>query len=135
MKRSTLAGLTILAAALGFSGISHAEPLDSSKTLVCDIVHASQCDAVAECRGVEADQIDLPPVVLIDFEQGRIASEDGQRTSPIAATETSEDVLILQGHQNGRGWVIVIERATGHLSASLAETAGSFVLAGACSPQ
>lgn len=135
MKRSTLVSLMVLAGALGFSGISNAELLDSSKPLVCDIVEASQCDAVAECRGVEADEIDLPPVVLIDFEKGRIASEDGQRTSPIAATETSEDVLILQGHQNGRGWVMVIERTTGHLSATLAETAGSFVLAGACSPQ
>ena len=67
----------------------------------------------------------------VDFAAKQLASTDGQRTSPIHAVEVLEAVLVLQGHQNARGWTMVIERATGHLSASIAAAEGVFVLAGA----
>jgi hypothetical protein len=60
------------------------------------------------------------------------ASEDGQRSSPIATVEMLDTALVLQGHQNGRGWTLVLERATGHFSASAADAEGAFVLAGSC---
>jgi hypothetical protein len=73
--------------------------------------------------------------VKVDFVQGQLVSEDGSRTSPIVARETLESVLLLQGNQNGRGWTMVIERASGHLSATLADAEGAFVIAGACTAQ
>jgi hypothetical protein len=44
-------------------------------------------------------------------------------------------VLVLQGCQNGRGWTMVIDRETGHLSTALADALGAFVLTGACTVQ
>jgi hypothetical protein len=41
-------------------------------------------------------------------------------------------VLLLQGHQDGRGWTLVIERANGALSATVADAEGGFMLTGAC---
>jgi hypothetical protein len=41
-------------------------------------------------------------------------------------------VLLIQGNRNGRGWTMVIDRVTGHLSAAVANADGAFVLAGAC---
>jgi hypothetical protein len=49
--------------------------------------------------------------------------------------ETQDAVLLLQGHQSGRGWTLVIERATGHLSASAADAEGTFALAGSCTAE
>jgi hypothetical protein len=109
--------------------------LDGSAPLVCDFTEAAQCDGVAVCTDVTLDQIDLPAVIHVDFAGSRLASTDGQRTSPIAAVETLDTALVLQGHQNGRGWTLVIDRATGHLSATLAELEGAFVVAGACTAQ
>ena len=76
--------------------------------------------------------IDLPPIVKIDFAGSRIASEDGQRSSPIKSAEALSDVLVLHGHQEQRGWTMVINRATGQLSASVSDLHGAFVIAGAC---
>ena len=42
-------------------------------------------------------------------------------------------MLILQGSQYGRGWSMVVARATGQMTVTVAEAAGAFVLAGSCS--
>jgi hypothetical protein len=128
--RNVAAVLALGAAVLGAN--ARAEDLDDSRLLVCDLAEAAQCDGVAECRDVTAMQIDLPPVVLVDFESKQLTSEDGARTSPIIAVEKLDATLLLQGHRNGRGWTMVIDRATGHLSATMADVEGAFVLAGAC---
>ncbi|MGI9592608.1 MAG: hypothetical protein ACR2P8_14650, partial [Myxococcota bacterium] len=87
---------------------------------------------IAECKDVTLAQIDIPPIVHVDFEGSRLSSPDGTRSSPISAVETLDAVLVLQGHQNGRGWTMVIDRASGSLSATIAELEGAFVLAGGC---
>ena len=109
-----------------------AESVDGTQTLVCDLAEAAQCDGVAECEDVTALEIDLPPVLLVDFAQKQLVSEDGARTSPILSAETLDGVLLIQGNRNGRGWTMVIDRVTGHLSAAVADADGAFVLAGAC---
>jgi len=133
MKRSSLSFLIAFLALA--PGSARAESLDASKSLLCSISEAAECDGVAACTDVTLEQIDLPPLWRVDFAARQLASQDGQRTSPIAALETQDAVLVLQGHQNARGWTLVIERATGHLSASAADAGGAFVLAGSCTPE
>ena len=118
--------------ALSLAAGAGAEAIDGQASLVCDLTEAAQCDGAAACRDVTFEQIDLPPVIRVDFAAKALASEDGQRTSPIAAVEALDTALVLQGHQNGRGWTLVIDRATGQLSATLAEVEGAFVVTGAC---
>lgn len=117
------------------SGAARAEGLDASKPLRCSIAEAAECDGVAACSDVTLEQIDLPALWRVDFAAKQLASEDGQRSSPIAALETLDSALVLQGHQNGRGWTLVVERATGHLSVSAADAEGAFVLAGSCTTE
>ncbi len=130
MKRmvliSTLALLVLAPAA-------RAEGIDTSKPLSCAVAEASECDGIAQCSDVTLEQIELPGAWHVDFAAKQLTSEDGQRTSPIGALEMRDAVLVLQGHQNGRGWTLVIERATGHLSATITDAEGVFVLAGGCS--
>jgi hypothetical protein len=108
------------------------EGRDASQPLVCDLVAAAQCDGAAKCTPVTFEQIELPPVIQVDFAAKQILTEDGQRRSPIASVETRDAVLLLQGSQDGRGWTLVIERATGALSVALADAEGGFVVTGAC---
>lgn len=131
MRRGELV-LLLAAAALLLPASAAAGGIDGSVPLVCDLSGAEQCDGVAECIDVTLPQIDLPAVVHLDFAAKRLTSVDEQRTSPISAVEKLDSVLVVQGHQNGRGWTMVIDRATGHLSASLVDIEGAFVLAGAC---
>jgi len=131
MRRSKLFFLMVGAAAL-LSASASAEGLDASQPLTCDLAQVAQCDGSAQCMPVTFEQIDLPPVIRVDFAESQINSEDGQRRSPIASVETRDAVLLLQGHQDGRGWTLVIERATGALSAALADAEGGLVVTGAC---
>jgi len=121
------------AAALAFASAARSEGFDASQPLVCALAEAAECDGAASCAEVAVGDIDLPSAVRVDFGAKRLVSEDGARSSPIGAVETLEEVVLLQGHQNGRGWTMVIDRASGHLSAAVADAEGSFALAGSCS--
>lgn len=133
MKRSgavLLLGVAALLLCLPEAG--PAADFDGSTALVCDLAEASQCDGVALCSDVTLAEIQLPTVIHVDFAARQLSSPEQERTSPIAAVEKLEGVLVIQGQQNGRGWTMVIDRSTGHLSAALADVEGGFVVAGAC---
>ena len=130
----TLALLAILTTSLsGFA--AHAESLGLDAPLSCVLAEAAECDELAECSDVTLEQIELPGAWRIDFAAKQLVSTDGQRTSPIHAVEALDAVVVLQGHQNGRGWTMVLERATGRLSATIATVEGAFILAGGCSSE
>jgi hypothetical protein len=120
---------------LVLGGAAAAQGLDSSRPLQCALGKASECDGTARCSDVAVAEIDLPETVRVDFVARQLTSPDRQRTSPISAVETLEAVLVLQGHQDGRGWTMVVERATGHLSATVTDAEGVFVLAGGCTAE
>ena len=120
-----------LAVVLAF-GVAIAEDIDASKPLACKLSGSSQCNTEASCIDVTLAQIDLTEEFRIDFENRQLAAEAGGRTSPVGDIDVLDGVVVLQGHQNGRGWTIVIDRKTGFLSAALAETAGAFVISGSC---
>jgi hypothetical protein len=127
-KLACLIGLTALCVA----GVSAAQGLDTSKPLACTLSGSAQCNAEAACIDVTVEEINLSKDFRVDFENALLASETDERTSPIDDIDALDGVLVLQGHQNGRGWTMVIDRASGRLSAALVETAGAFVLAGEC---
>jgi hypothetical protein len=124
-----------LAAAFIFPRVALAQSLDASKPLRCALAEASECDLAAACTDVTMEQIELPDELRVDFAAKQLTSADSKRASPIQAVESLDDVLVLQGHQNGRGWTMVVDRASGHLSASLASSEGAFVLAGGCTAE
>lgn len=131
MKTTLLLGL-----ALSFlASAATAEGLDTATPMQCAFAEAAECDEMAACSAVTPEQIALPASWRIDFAGKQLVSMDGQRTTPILAMDALEPVLLLQGHQNGRGWTLVIERATGHLSATIATVEGAFILAGGCSAE
>jgi hypothetical protein len=130
-----LAFLAFSALGLLLPAGAQAEGLDASKPLACALAEAAQCDGVASCSDVTLEQIELPDAWRVDFAAKELSADGGQRKSPIAAVESLDDVLVLQGHQNGRGWTMVIERATGHLSASVADAEGVFAIAGGCTAE
>ena len=114
---------------------ARAQEIDATKPLRCALAQAAECDEAAECSDVTLEQIELPGEFRVDFAGKQLVSGDGQRTSPVQAVEALEAVVVLQGHQNGRGWTMVLERATGRLSATIATLEGAFVLAGGCIPE
>jgi hypothetical protein len=116
-------------------GVALAQGLDDSKPMRCALAEAAECDLMAACTDVTLEQVDLPDELRVDFAAKQITSSDNKRSSPIHALESSDQVLVLQGHQDGRGWTMVVDRVTGHMSASLASNEGAFILAGGCTAE
>lgn len=114
---------------------ANADGLDATQPLRCALAEAAECDEAAFCTDVTLDQIALPEAWRIDFAAKQLTSLDGKRSSPIGAVEALERVVVLQGQEAGRGFTIVVERATGRLSATLTDIEGVFVLAGGCSAE
>lgn len=126
--------LPLLVASAFVASAASAE-IGAEGRLRCALASAAECDEAAACDGVTLAQIEVPGALSIDFDAKQLSSSDGKRTSPIGAVEVLEAALVVQGHQNGRGWTIVIDRRTGHLVASLVDVEGSFALSGGCSTE
>jgi hypothetical protein len=125
----------LLALTLGLASGALAEGLSGTGKLQCALASAANCDEAAQCEGVTLEQISAPDALRIDLDGKQLISLDGSRSSPISAIEVLEAVLVLQGHQEGRGWTLVIDRASGHLVGSLTDAEGSFALAGGCNAE
>jgi hypothetical protein len=108
-------------------------PFDGKRDLVCEPQHLAECDQAAVCATVSPADVDLPPALRVSFKDKQLSAVQGERTSPIHSVQIEPAVLVLQGSQNGRGWSMVIDRASGALSGTIADAEGAFVVAGSCS--
>ena len=119
-----------LMAALALPAV--ADPLDTAQPLECVLAEAAQCDGAAQCESVENAQIDLPESMLIDFDKKTLKASTADRASAMDTLKAEESVILMSGNREGRGWVVVVDRATGHFTATITEQGGAFVFAGVC---
>jgi hypothetical protein len=128
-------GLLAIAFSLAVTGLTQtafAADFDGTKSLDCTFAAVAECDVDALCETIQTGEIDLPDSIRVDFKGRRLRSPDGQRSSPIHSTDVTDTVLIAQGSQNGRGWSMTVDRENGHMTGTIAETAGAIVLSGKC---
>jgi hypothetical protein len=130
MMRALLRGGFVWALALAPHALGAG--FDGKTALECAPAAVAECDLDAACETVPREEVDLPESLKIDFAAKKIVNQDGSRSSPIRSVDVEDGVLIVQGSQNGRGWSLAIDRASGRMSGTIAETAGAFVVSGAC---
>jgi hypothetical protein len=119
-------------ASFAFAASAGADGFDGKASLECAPAAVAECDGYATCETVPADEIELPPQLNVDFQAKKLVTPDGTRSSPIRSVDVEENTLIVQGSQNGRGWSLAIDRATGKMSGTISESAGAFVVTGSC---
>ena len=129
MRRESVLAIALL---LASARIASGADFDAKHELVCSAGEAAECDTSAVCEKVGAGDIDLPGAFHVDFKKKALRSADGQRSSPIHSVEVGDAALIVQGSQNGRGWSMVVERASGKFTGTIAEVEGAIVLSGSC---
>jgi hypothetical protein len=129
-----LMGLLVIGSALLVAPVTTraAGPFDGSVPLLCAAIDLMECSAGGECQRRTAEDINLPRFLNVDFKAQSLASADDNRTAPIQRVERMNGRLILQGGQEGRAWSLVIEEATGKLSAGVVDQEGAFAVFGAC---
>ena len=111
---------------------------DGSKPLLCAVIETIECGPDSECLRGEAESIDMPAFLKIDFAKKTISGtrQDGTvRTTEIKILERVGGNLILQGVQNGKGWTMVISETTGKATITASDNQVGFVVFGACTGQ
>ncbi len=127
-------GLTVASALVVAPAATQAAgPFDGSAPLLCAAIDLVECAAGGECQKRTAEDVNLPRFINFDFKGQTLAAADGSnRTAPIQRVERVNGRLILQGGQEGRAWSVVIDEATGSLSAGVVDRQGAFAVFGAC---
>ena len=93
-----------------------AEELDGSKDIVCAVLHVVACIKDGDCLEGQAKTFDLPALMIVDAENSvlRGTYESGHKAvSPIKNKELMSEQLVLQGVENGRGWIVVNQHQDG----------------------
>ena len=117
---------------LATCGTAFSADFDGSKPLICAPVEAMDCVPVDDCTRGTPDNIGAPAFVRIDVTKKQVSGP--RQTTPILFVEKSESRLLLQGTELGYGGTLVLDAASGKLTATLVDQTGVFVLFGSCTP-
>ncbi len=107
---------------------------DGSKPLVCAMIEAFECGPDTGCERGTPESNGLARFLRVDVgkKEVRTTKESQERASKIEKVDHAEGVLLLSGTQNGRGWTLTINEATGYMVLSVAGDQVAFVVFGAC---
>jgi hypothetical protein len=136
-KRSAAAALAAAAVLLA-TGAS-AEGLDGSRNMVCAAINVVACSDGPDCVQGMARNFELPEFIFVDMKakvvRATVESPYKEVDSPIRNSETTGSQFILQGIENGHGWSMSIDRASGRMTTSLSGELVSYMIFGACTAQ
>ena len=114
-----------------------ASPFDGSKPLICSLDDSVDCeDDDNYCNLGDADSVNLPALVRLDFKKKRVQplGPSESEGAAIGNVVKEDGRLILQGAQNGRGWSLVITGDEGEATVAIAGGGHGFLIFGNCTP-
>ena len=120
MKRTTmvLAGLLL-------AGSAYADPLTGVNKFVCATAQVQICLEGDTCYSTSAWEIGVPDFVVIDLKKSLISTK-------FTTVVKDEGTIVLQGMEGGRAFSLVIDEATGFLTAAVARDGFVVSVFGAC---
>lgn len=130
MKKSVMVCLGALAVSNAL-----AEDLSGVEEFICSVSHVSLCAETGDCFDVQPWEIDMPQFVVVDMKSKIIATtraSDQRRSTAVANLRRDSAVIYLQGMEAGRAFSIIIDEATGLLTAAVARDGFSISVFGAC---
>lgn len=119
-------------------------PFSGSRPLLCTASEIFECNRVQACVSVAAADVGAPEYFLVDFRERilvttQVAAE--RLESPIENMKSVDDLLILQGIEDGRedrpdgaGWSVAVNDDDGTMVASAVIDDAAILLLGACVP-
>lgn len=122
------AGLCVLAPA-------SAESVSGAERMLCTVQEVAVCPPQAECAAGSPLDWNVPDFIVVDVAAKRLsttASNERPRATTASHLERDQGVLFLQGVENSRAYSIVIDEATGELSAAVSAPAANISVYGVC---
>jgi hypothetical protein len=105
--------------------------IDLSTPMLCAVTEAIECGYGAKCTYGPAEDVNIPPFIVVDPKAGMLREHKGIRKSTVQTVKQEDGQLLLNGYEN-RAYNISISQQTGRLSASAVGSDAGFVFFGIC---
>jgi hypothetical protein len=135
-----LLGALSFFAALGMAGgdADAGSPATDDSTLICAIVDLASCVPGDGCRRETSESINAPQLLTIDRKNHTISARrpDGASLSTNIDRATREqDLVVLDGVQNGLSWTITVADQDGAFSLAAIGNGQAYTAFGSCEPK
>jgi hypothetical protein len=128
--------LPVASVLLAVAGSANAASLtDNDATLICAVVDLASCVPGDGCARETSETINAPQLVTIDRKGHSITAQrpDGALLSTNIDRATQEqDLLVLDGVQNGLSWTMTIAGSNGHMTLSAIGDSEAYTVFGSC---
>ena len=128
-----VAALALGAAASG----AGAAGLDGESRMICAATQAVVCQSAGDCVTGAPEAVNLPVFWHVDPKAKVVKSrtaERGERTSDVTTVETEGGHLVLQGSDEGFGWSLTVNSASGAMLMSGGQDVGYLVFGECTTP-
>jgi len=129
--------LVLLAAVACAAAPLMADDLTGTDTFLCSSSYASACFDDGDCQSGPPWDLNIPSFIVVDLISKQLSTTKASgenRTTPIKNLQRSEGQVIIQGVEMGRAFSILIDEASGILSAAVARDSVGVVVFGNCTP-
>lgn len=139
MRRKHIAlfatALASIAALASAGQIAWAGSIDPAKPALCAMTETFECAPGESCIADTPEGINLPRFIKIDFAANKAYGERAsgeERSADILTQKVDAGRVLLQGIQDGNGWTVMIDQATGNMSLAIGGNQVGFIIYGAC---
>jgi hypothetical protein len=126
--------VSVTSVLLAVTGSANAASLaDNDAPLICAVVDLASCGPGEGCTRETSESINAPQLLTVDRKGQVITAErpDGALlSSNIDRVTREQDLLVLDGVQNGLSWTITA--ASGHMSLSAIGDSKGYIVFGSC---
>ena len=107
---------------------------DGSAPLVCAAMTVSECEADGRCQRRNAEKVNFPALFKVDVKAMKLweLGAEKPRETAIRNVDRANNKVILSGAEGERGWTVLINEASGKMSATAAGDGEGFVIFGQC---
>lgn len=129
--------ISLLLGLLMLGGQASADPLQGQDRLLCAPAETTVCTLDGECHRAVPGEMQIPDFLLIDLGRQELtttAASGQNRSSAIRSMTREEGRIVLHSFQGGRALSMVIDEATGGVSAAIVFDGVSIGVFGACTP-
>lgn len=112
-----------------------ADDVSGSDRLLCSANEATVCILEGDCEVGSPWIWGIPQFIVIDLVERKLSTTEASgenRSTPIKNLERADGTIYLQGVENGRAFSIVVNEATGLISAAVARDGMNVGVFGAC---
>lgn len=127
--------IVLAPAALLVIGLAQAENLEGVDKMICAAAQAQICIEHDTCYSAAPADLDVPDFVVIDLDEKTISTtraSDQNRSTVFSSVLRSNGLIHLQGLEGSRAFNIVINEATGHMTAAVLRDGLSVSVFGVC---